>query len=164
MIKHLLLFISCTLMDIAVKAQQIQLVKDINTAPGSVGITIENRPVVNGKLFFLSNHPGYGVQLFVTDGAETGTIRLTDNGEYEPRGLVSANGCAFYKAWKDGGWWLIPSDGTKKGTIPFHRLSLAFYDGSAILEINGTVYFSGSPDYQRISWSKFRAGIKVMWI
>ncbi|WP_221393779.1 malectin domain-containing carbohydrate-binding protein [Dyadobacter sp. NIV53] len=151
MIKKLLLFSFCVLINVAAKAQEIQLVKDINTTPGSIGFNIENRVVANGKLFFLSYQQGYDNQLFVTDGTKAGTVRLTDisNGEDEPRGLVSANGYAFYKTWYNNSWWLFRSDGTKEGTIPFHRLSLSFYDESAILEINGTIYFSGSQDYQR---------------
>ncbi|WP_221393629.1 malectin domain-containing carbohydrate-binding protein [Dyadobacter sp. NIV53] len=138
-------------MNTAVQAQQIQLVKDINTTPGSYSPNLRNNIVVNGKIFFLSYQPGSDIQLFVTDGTEAGTVRLTDNdsGADQPYGLTSANGYVFYKARFERSWWLFRSDGTKDGTIPIHKLAQTYENSNDIEEVNGTVYFSGSQDYSR---------------
>lgn len=60
----------------SVKAQQFELVKDIN--PGSAWGNPIGLTVFNNNLYFSANEGTNGYELWVTDGTANGTIMLKD--------------------------------------------------------------------------------------
>ncbi len=76
---------------------------------------------VNGVLFFAAEDPINGVELFMSDGTELGTVQVADIdplGSSYPEDLIAFNGQVFFSA-DDGvnGRQLYKSDGTPGGTV-----------------------------------------------
>ncbi|WP_221392049.1 ELWxxDGT repeat protein [Dyadobacter sp. NIV53] len=135
-----------------VRAQQLELVKDINPAVLDyvpLSDVFIPHATLNGMLFYISHD-----QVWRTDGTQAGTIQLTDLFSYEDQyieKLTAAGRYIYFKKYYKKQGWLFRTDGTVAGTIPLHRLSwIAFLSNNDILEINGTVYFAGNQDNQSI--------------
>jgi len=79
--------------------------------------------VLNGAVYFAANSsfiPGPDVELWRSDGTESGTVRVKDINpgplESSPRGIVEVNGILFFSASDVHGPELWKSDGTEAGT------------------------------------------------
>lgn len=113
------------------------LVKDIT--PGAVGTTLTDLTRVGSQLFFRANIPnGSGYELWKSDGTAAGTVSmrvgllgLANGGPF----ITDVNGVAYFKAGND----LWKSDGTVAGT----RLVLAGAQPRELVNVNGTLFFSG---------------------
>jgi ELWxxDGT repeat protein len=120
------------------------LVKDIN--PGSKGafshLLTDSVIAVNGTLFFSANDGVHGVEIWKSDGTETGTVMVKDirHGKKDsgPAQFTHVNGILFFVA-GDGTNGLWKSDGTEAGTR-----KLATFDRYPgwLTSMQGTLFFS----------------------
>jgi|GEM_PF-1053892 len=109
--------------------QGTKMVKDIN--PGSASSMynssyVKTFTVINERLYFIADDGTYGAELWVTDGSEAGTYRITDispgSGSSYPENLVWYKGVIYFSARNA----LYRTDGTPSGTakvIGMHGLS-----------------------------------------
>ncbi|WP_221392096.1 hypothetical protein [Dyadobacter sp. NIV53] len=151
---RLLLFTAMLLISCAnqVRAQQLELVKDINPAVLDY-VPLEDvyvpQTTLNGMLFYVSQD-----QVWRTDGTQAGTIQLTDLFSYEDQyieKLTTAGKYVFFKKFYQKNVWLFRTDGTVAGTFPLHKVSNgAFLSDNDLLEINGSIYFAGNQDNKSI--------------
>jgi ELWxxDGT repeat protein len=104
-----------------------RMIKDLKpnnpNFPGSVdGSYPENFTIFNEKVFF-SATTWSGLQLFVTDGTESGTIMLTETGTGNrfPQDFVEFNGKLFFSCQdrSNSKPQLWTTDGTPEGTMEF---------------------------------------------
>ena len=128
-------------------------VQDIRPGTSSYGSPYSSSPGsltnVNGTLFFTANDGTTGVELWKSDGAEAGTVRVkdinTDNLASYPSNLTNVNGTLFLTA-DDGATSgeLWKSDGTEAGTVRVKNISPGGYGLSArnLTNVNGTLFFS----------------------
>ncbi|MDB5202367.1 MAG: hypothetical protein JWQ27_1776 [Ferruginibacter sp.] len=146
--KRLLLLLSLMPFFFSAPAQQLQLVKELNTNPGGhsypYGFT-----VVGSKLFFIATNASFQVRLYVSQGTDATTELLgpstATNGSIS--NLISYNGKLFFSC-NDGvnGQELWTSDGTVGGTVLFKDL----YPGSngsypeAFTITNNKLFFMGA--------------------
>src|SRR5438128_9153516 len=97
-----------------------ELVRDINTSVLPTGSNPANFVNVNGIVFITANVPGYGVELWKSDGTFSGTTLVRDinlgSASSTPRFLTNANGLLFFRANDEFGTELWRSDGTSAGT------------------------------------------------
>ncbi len=132
-------------------SQSPYLVKDIN--PGFPGTFIYQLTGVNNTLFFTAINKNYGLELWKSDGTDSGTVMVKDinagTNSSVPTRLTNANGTLFFIA-DDGinGYELWKSDGTEAGTSMVKNIisgsSSTVNDISNIPEIvsiNNLVYF-----------------------
>ncbi|WP_221392199.1 ELWxxDGT repeat protein [Dyadobacter sp. NIV53] len=155
--RHLLwLAFSLMIMPHILKAQTIDLVKDINVTGPGTGVIMGERAAAGNMLFFLGSDSAHERQLWRSDGTLGGTRMLTDISydlSYPPQGLFTANGLAFCQFQYNKRFWLFRSDGTTAGTFPLVELPFGLPDGHSVLEANGSVYFSNAgPDGSRQLW------------
>ncbi|MFK7743112.1 MAG: hypothetical protein AB8H80_22550 [Planctomycetota bacterium] len=101
------------------------LVFDFNQAPATTSVSSHAKPVAvagNGFALFVADVPGYGEELWSTDGTPAGTQLLADiqpgyRGSFPQRFATTAGGLVFFMAETDGfGSELWCSDGTPQGT------------------------------------------------
>jgi len=131
------------------------LVRDICPGPeGSLDDYYGSKfAAVAGKLFFGADHGAHGIEPWVSDGTETGTLLLGDincalDGA-SPRELTPAIGLLFFTANAEGDdyreFWV--SDGTAPGTTTFGvEAGLGITSGLRFVELGGRVLF---PAYER---------------
>ena len=120
------------------------LVKDIN--PGSKSafshLLTDSFVAVGDTLFFSANDGVHGVEIWKSDGTETGTVMVKDirpgKKGSSPAEFTHVNGILFFAA-GDGTNGLWKSDGTEAGTI-----KLAIFDRFPgwLTAVNGTLFFS----------------------
>lgn len=112
------------------KDDQVSIIKDI--VEGSTGSDPKWMTVVGDKVFFAATTAEYGMELWITDGTEEGTMLVKDiyegNLGSDLFGLTAFNGkCLFFAKDSDseldayidtekGDKWLWISDGTEEGT------------------------------------------------
>lgn len=112
-----------------------RMLRDLNPGPGDTlavydALTTprQDHVVVDGKFYFLANEEGQGAQLYVSDGTDAGTRRLTPAIGYLVAGgldydLVAYEGRIYFTYHSpDHGtelWW---TDGTPEGTELFADL------------------------------------------
>ncbi len=138
---------------------QISLVKDVNPTGDGVALYPENRIEYNGKLLFAGNDGVNGIELWESDGTETGTILLSNFSS----GSNSSSPSSFYLMPTDnrvyfsgsnGGpstnpnFELCVTDGTASGTLLHREMNQdnVFGDRSSnpmfITSINDNLIFS----------------------
>ncbi len=130
------------------------MVKDINPDAASAFVRsyadydLGFLTAVNGTLFFLADDGASGMELWKSDGTESGTMRVADINPgpagSAPHALTDVNGTLFYVA-DDGtsGMELWKSDGTESGTMRVADINPG-PAGSAPYELtaaDGTLFF-----------------------
>jgi len=133
--------------------QSFQLVKDIR--PGSQdGFTngssqiLENQATFNGKVYF-SGNDGTGTTLWVTDGTEAGTQKITTSPQPQsPRFFATMNDKFYFIT--SGASVLWESDGTGVGTKGVAQISTSsnntITNNNFITTFDGKLYFFGYDD------------------
>jgi ELWxxDGT repeat protein len=133
-----------------------RLLKDINPGAGNNSkpenqyLTNESWPltVFDGKLYFAANNGSKGLELWVTDGTETGTNMVKDihSGSYSsyPKYLTELNGKLYFSA-NNGtnGIQLWVSDGTEVNTTLLKDIYPGQYssDPAYLTKYNGKIFF-----------------------
>ncbi|WP_221393417.1 ELWxxDGT repeat protein [Dyadobacter sp. NIV53] len=143
--KNYLWFIVLFLFSHVLKAQSIELVKDINTAGSYRGLRTREAATANGLYFTLAYDEINKLGLWRSDGTAAGTFLLSslpDITDYPAQNLTAAGKFVFFVSLYDGHYWLFRSDGTKAGTYPLHPVYSSVYNKLDIFEYNGAVYFS----------------------
>ena len=108
--------------DRAMLAGDLELVRDINTAPAASGSDPSSFVEVGGTLYFSANNGGTGIELWKSNGTEAGTLLVEDirPGFFGagPRSLTNVGGTLYFVA-NDGlsGFELWKSDGAEGGTV-----------------------------------------------
>lgn len=151
-------------------SQSPYLVKDIN--PGFPGTFINQLTGVNNTLFFTAINKNYGLELWKSDGTDSGTFMVKDinagTNSSVPTRLTNANGTLFFIA-DDGinGYELWKSDGTEAGTSMVKNIitsSSSIIDDISnipeIVSINNLVYFVVSYNLGELNQNKVK---KELW-
>ncbi|MCL4266140.1 MAG: hypothetical protein KJ069_23220 [Anaerolineae bacterium] len=86
-----------------------------------------NLPVINNELYFYGSDGINGVELWKSDGTESGTVLIKDifaGSEGSTPGWFTSNGTTLYYTANDGvyGMELWQSDGTEVGTFMIHEI------------------------------------------
>ncbi len=100
------------------------LVKDIwPGATSGIGTTTHKAAVHDGRLYFAATNGVNGIELWSTDGTETGTSMVKDlvfgSGSSQPNNLISFNNALYFSASpvNNGTPNLYKTDGTEGGTV-----------------------------------------------
>ena len=123
----------------------VNVIKDIN--PGSAGSDPQSFMTLNGRVLFVADPPDRPLEIWVTDGTETGTHSLLDPQTRTADGLDNRNffifgNQAWFYGWDPQGpnLWHSTSDGTNalkdqvlSGGFPIGVLNNEFY-----AHVNGT--------------------------
>lgn len=128
-------------------AQQFSLIKDIN--PGAATSHICYLTNVNNSLFFAANNGVNGMELWKSDGTETGTVLIKDIypgiSNSSIGYLTDVNGVLFFVA-NNGtnGTEVWKSDGTAAGTVMLKdiRSGSIGSNPSALVNMNGVLFFA----------------------
>src|SRR5207249_2478179 len=102
---------------------------------------------------FTAFHPDFGIDLWKSNGTETGTVLVKNivPGPGSPyvrdlvRDLTEVNGTLFFTAFRpDTGTELWTSDGTEQGTVLVKDISPGTGSSgpSNLTNVNGTLFFS----------------------
>ncbi|WP_221392191.1 ELWxxDGT repeat protein [Dyadobacter sp. NIV53] len=154
--KNRLWLVTLFLLSHVLKAQTIELVKDINTTEGSGGLYVNNQAATAGGLYFTMSYDEINkLNLWRTDGTAAGTYVLTELPEifdYPAKNLTAAGKFVFFVALYDGHYWLFRSDGSKAGTFPLQPVYSTEYEKLDIFEYKGAIYFSASDGTTRNMW------------
>ena len=140
------------------------MVKDIH--PGSAGSDPHDYYIegswpadLNGTLFFAAVDDVHGLELWKSDGTESGTNMVTDalspgTGNGIPKYMTEVNGRLFFQAYSTlTGWGLYGSDGTAQGTVLLGKsfiIGISLPAGSAysredyLVNVDGTLFFAGT--------------------
>jgi ELWxxDGT repeat protein len=139
---------------------QVSLVKDIS--PGAEGaFTIESHPgiALDDRFLFPAKTSAEGVELWISDGSESGTYLLKDinpgNGDSDPHSFYVAFGKIYFNAFTvDEGKELWVSDGTPEGT----QLVMDIEPGAESSDpipgdiYQGYLYFAATSNADREVW------------
>ncbi len=129
------IFVLCLFYTVS-RAQLPELVKDINSGFSSSIVTttmLNSFAGFNGKVYFRANG-GEGMELWVTDGTEAGTVLVKDirpgSSGSDPQNFHVGNGYLFFTA-NDGtnGKELWRTDGTENGTVMVKDIQPGSADG-----------------------------------
>ncbi len=132
-------------------AADFQLLKDVNSRPGTSGSSPSSLTNVNGTLYFTANDGTNGNELWKSDGTNAGTtlvknIRGGSSGS-SPSSLINVNGTLYFTA-NDGtnGVELWKSNGTRTGTVLVKniRSGSSGSSPSSLTNVNGTLYFTAN--------------------
>ncbi|PKP47621.1 MAG: hypothetical protein CVT94_10970, partial [Bacteroidetes bacterium HGW-Bacteroidetes-11] len=141
------------------------MVKDI--WPGTMNSSPNYFREYNGLLYFTADdggpdEGGHGIEIWSTDGTETGTVMLKDinNSEYStgPRYLTVCNGLLFFRAMDnaENGMELWATNGTETGTYMVKDISVGTgasgSDPKNLKDFNGTLFFSAGDENGRYLW------------
>jgi ELWxxDGT repeat protein len=123
-------------------------VKDISWSSDTSSI-ITQMTNVNGTLFFSANDRTFGLQLWKSDGTESGTVMVSEalaqNGSTYPSGLTNLNGKLIFTADGPEGHELWTSDGTAAGTIRLKDIAAG--PSSSSNQYNSRFVVNGSTAY-----------------
>ena len=142
--KRLLTFL--TIASAFVMNAQVNLVKDIRvgTANGSPA----NLTVFNSKIYFSANNGTVGIELWITDGTESGTTLVKDirvgssTTSSAPFNLFTFKN-KFYFTANDGASELWTSDGTEGGTTKVDLMpAISGEAPQRFVELGGLAYFT----------------------
>lgn len=129
-------------------ATSATIVKDIN--PGTASSTVTIMAALGNKAVFHANSLQYGIEPWVSDGTEPGTVILKDlnsaSNSSTPANLMDINGTLFFSA-ADGDVnnnELWKSDGTPGGTVLVKDIwpGLSGSNPASFCAINGILYFT----------------------
>ncbi len=132
---------------------QVSLVKDIDQASffGDSKVNPGDHIVINGEAYFTADDGIAGLELWKSDGTESGTLLVKDirSGEEDSEAMAfyEVGGNLLFYA-KDGstGLELWKSDGTEAGTEQikdiFSGASGSFYNENAFSVLNDKLYFA----------------------
>ncbi len=103
-------------------AYSTRMVKDINTTIEASGLDPTKICDVGGIAYFVGDAPGYGEELWKSDGTAAGTVMVKDIipgiGTSLPQHLIDVNGTLFFEVYEQYcGVELWNSEGTAAGTI-----------------------------------------------
>jgi ELWxxDGT repeat protein len=113
--------------------------------------TIGDLANVNGTLFFAADN-GDGMQLWKSDGTETGTVMISPSGVAGVSALTNVNGTLFFAATNSVGgvdhYQLWKSDGTESGTVMVYD----FFPGTLaicgfMIGVNNTLYLNAADGF-----------------
>ena len=141
-------------------AGEPELVKDINPFGPSFPNDLTN---INGTLYFSADDGSNGRELWKSNGAERGTVRVKDirpgGGDSSPSNLTIVDDWLFFRA-SDGisGTELWKSDGTAAGTV----LVKDIYSGTTgsdpydLTIVNGTLFFRANDGISGAEYNNFK--------
>ena len=133
-------------------AQTVELIKDINPNGSSYP---ENVHLVNDRLVFTADDGTNGRELWVSDGTEEGTVRVTDQpfnqGACNCRDFIEYNNEVYFTQWVPGdGNRMYKTDGTEAGTVPVLDVQVptqgVLDDDTPRGVSNGILYFENYDD------------------
>ena len=114
----------------------------LTATDGLRGLTIA------GKLYFVRELPGTGLEVWRTDGSTAGTqlikkiVSPTASAAATARSLTNVNDVLYFAAeTAASGFALWRSDGTPAGTLPLKKFSAR---PSGLVNVSGKLFFSGS--------------------
>ena len=116
--------------------------------PGGTGSHPTLLTPVGNTLYFAAGNDSVGLELWRTDGTETGTVVVKDivpgASSSNPRYLTNVNGTLYFRATNQqlSATELWKSDGTADGTT-LVKSNILFRDGSTA-GLDGTFYFGGA--------------------
>lgn len=137
-------------------ATSATLVKDIYT--GSPSSSITTLATLGNKAVFFANSIQYGIEPWVSDGTEPGTVLLKDlknnSNSASPANLLDVNGTLFFSA-ADGDVnnnELWKSDGTTAGTVLVKEIwpGLSGSNPGNFCTIDGVLYFTARNDLNNV--------------
>lgn len=136
-------------------------VLDINQLPDQQGSGLGVLGTYNGALYFTASVPGYGRELWKTDGTKGGTALVKDINpglsDSNPANFQVVNGLLFFTA-KDSSFdiGLWRSDGTTDGTVlvkPLDDGPTYFTDAENLTRVNDTLFFTAiDADHGKELW------------
>jgi trimeric autotransporter adhesin len=130
------------------------MVKDINAGIGdcsnSFFMNAQYFAAMNNILYFAADGGGNNIELWRSDGTESGTYLVKDFAEGEssiPQYLTNINGALYFKVKNAAGEpELWKTDGTESGSILLKQMWLRGFDNyrDYFFEYNGFIYFAGN--------------------
>jgi ELWxxDGT repeat protein len=132
---------------------------NINTSTQSLLLDVNNQNssypeylrAFDGRVYFAANHPAYGIELWISDGTESGTQMVLDNNEGRPAGITSKSlytteSKVFFIGVHDSEeFGLYTTDGTAANTDYLMKFYNHYsYNSRAFLAIGDILYFRGS--------------------
>jgi ELWxxDGT repeat protein len=136
------------------------LVKDINSISSDYYLSSSSNPGnltnVGGRLFFAANDGMHGIELWKSNGSESGTTLVKDINACtqgsSPGNMANVSGTLYFTA-NDGthGYELWKSDGTHVETV----LSKAFTTINNLTNVGGTLFF--------IAYDSLPYNLKELW-
>ncbi len=137
----------------ALFAQQVSLVKDINSSANNNGSSPYNTVALGSSVVFVANDPLTGSELWISNGSSGGTTLIKDiyPGGYSSSisGLVNIGGTIYFSA-SDGvnGRELWKTNGTPAGTVMVKDINPGpgSSSPSQFTLFNGFVYFRATTD------------------
>ncbi len=126
---------------------QIELLKDINTNPSSLGSSNpDNLTVIGNTIYFSADNGSTGAEFWKSDGTGGGTTLIKDiypgiRGS-NIASITDAGGTIFFTADDGNGTELWKSDGTQGGTVMVRELN--FPSISQLTYVGGVLYFTGN--------------------
>ena len=116
--------------------------------------TLPELRAMDDTLYFAADDGSSGVELWKSDGAEAGTMRVKDinAGVYgsQPFGLTAWRGALFFWASDGQGYDLWKTDGTEAGTVVVRDINSyvvpAAGDRPLLVEMNGSLYFAADDE------------------
>ena len=140
-----------------------RLVKDIHPGIGSSQFSFTNDhyyAVAGGKLYFLADDGQYGYQVWVTDGTEANTKRLTDIEEITNNTkLVAAGDKVFFRTLAGEGvkLWVVETQGEQARLVRLFTEANAGLDFNIDYAADGMFYFS-LPTADLSAWAPVAIG------
>ncbi|MFN8322750.1 MAG: ELWxxDGT repeat protein [Chitinophagales bacterium] len=102
--------------------------------------------VFNGTMYFQAEDATNGNELWKTDGTTSGTILVKDiapsNNGSDPEFFVVSNNTVYFCAQDINGKGIWKTDGTDAGTVSVSTLPSGMYIPSALVNVNGTMFFT----------------------
>ncbi len=126
----------------------------------SNGSTENNNSLLNSRVFFAFEDKIHGSEPWFSDGTQTNTAILKDltndgNSSY-PENFIRVGNKLYFTAYLINGNYLYQTDGTSQNTIQIALNSL--YQVSNLMDINGTLYFSGIDTNENKNLYKYHDG------